>query len=71
MKHYSDHDQVLVRHKVMFNGETADVIVGFSKSKANKDGAASGLMMVINWVDAQGKPEDRACYFSFKEKIEK
>lgn len=72
MKHYSDHDQALIRHKVMFNGqETADVIVGFSKSKANKDVAADGLMMVINWTDAQGKSEDRQCFFSFKEKIEK
>ncbi|MGM9452304.1 hypothetical protein ACTAZI_03110 [Legionella bozemanae] len=72
MKSYSDHDQVLVRHKVQFNGqETADVIVGFSKNKTNKDEAASGLMMVINWVDAQGKPEDRTCLFSFKETLEK
>ncbi len=71
MKSYSDHDQVLVRHKVQFNGQdTADVIVGFSKSKTNKDEAASGLMMVVNWVDAQGKPEERTCLFSFKEKIE-
>lgn len=72
MKNYADHDQALIRHKVQFNGqETADVIVGFTKNKTNKDEAASGLMMVVNWVDAQGKPEDRTCLFSFKEKIEK